>query len=104
MLITLFRQESKRVMFIMAIVMGFPIVDTLLVMTNRMLHGKSPFKPDKTHLHDRLLSLGFKHSTVYTLYMLPCSHAVCLQLLCKVWWTIINLRLVLSMHYAYLDQ
>jgi len=53
----------------MAIVMGLPIVDTVLVMTNRMLHGKSPFKPDKIHLHDRLLSLGFKHTTVvYIIY------------------------------------
>ena len=45
----------------MATVLGLPIVDAMIVMTNRMLHGKNPFSPDNTHLHHRILELGFSH-------------------------------------------
>lgn len=38
-----------------------PLFDTLQVMFIRMLNGKSPFKPDKTHLHHFLLEMGFTH-------------------------------------------
>ncbi len=38
-----------------------PLFDTLQVMFIRMLNGKSPFKPDKTHLHHFLLEMGFNH-------------------------------------------
>jgi len=33
-----------------------PIVDTLVVMTRRIRKGKSPFSPDKTHIHHILLN------------------------------------------------
>jgi len=32
-----------------------PILDTLIVMTRRILNGKSPFQPDKSHIHHILL-------------------------------------------------
>ena len=48
----------------MAIVVGMPIVDAMLVMTRRMLKGKSPFLPDNTHLHHHLLSLNLGHAAV----------------------------------------
>ncbi len=38
-----------------------PFYDTLRVMTNRIVHGTSPFMPDKTHIHHYLLRLGFNH-------------------------------------------
>lgn len=54
-----------------AIILALPVSDTLLVMTRRMLQGKSPVSADKTHLHHRLLALGFSHSAVVTMiYML----------------------------------
>jgi len=37
------------------------------VMTRRILQGKSPASPDKTHLHHRLLALGISHSGVVIL-------------------------------------
>ncbi len=40
---------------------GLPIVDTLFVMTRRIIEGRSPFEADKTHMHHRLLSLGMAH-------------------------------------------
>lgn len=38
-----------------------PVFDTLRVMTNRILHGTSPFKADKTHLHHLYIDMGFSH-------------------------------------------
>ncbi|HAA14774.1 MAG TPA: undecaprenyl/decaprenyl-phosphate alpha-N-acetylglucosaminyl 1-phosphate transferase [Cytophagales bacterium] len=35
-----------------------PIFDTLRVFTVRIARGKSPFEPDKNHLHHRLMALG----------------------------------------------
>lgn len=43
------------------LLLGVPVIDTLTVMTERMLDGKSPFKADRTHVHHRLLALGFDH-------------------------------------------
>jgi UDP-N-acetylmuramyl pentapeptide phosphotransferase/UDP-N-acetylglucosamine-1-phosphate transferase len=42
-------------------VMIIPIFDTLRVMITRMIAGKSPFLPDKTHIHHYLLCLGYSH-------------------------------------------
>lgn len=43
---------------------ALPVFDTLRVMTMRILDKKSPFNPDKTHLHHILVSLGFPHILV----------------------------------------
>lgn len=58
----------------MAMVLGLPIVDAILVMTNRMLHGKNPFAADNTHSHHRLLALGLSHAhAVRVIYILMAS-------------------------------
>lgn len=41
-----------------------PLLDTLRVMTIRISLGKSPFSPDKNHIHHRLLSLVDNHFKV----------------------------------------
>ncbi len=41
-----------------------PLVDTLRVMTIRIFSGRSPFSPDKNHIHHRLLKLLPNHLTV----------------------------------------
>jgi UDP-GlcNAc:undecaprenyl-phosphate GlcNAc-1-phosphate transferase len=43
-------------------IIGFPILDTLTVMVERIRHKRSPFSPDKNHFHHRLLKLGFYHT------------------------------------------
>ena len=40
------------------IILGFPVLDTLMVMSQRISEGMSPFKPDKNHFHHRLMRLG----------------------------------------------
>jgi UDP-N-acetylmuramyl pentapeptide phosphotransferase/UDP-N-acetylglucosamine-1-phosphate transferase len=42
-------------------VLSIPIFDTLRVMSTRILNKKSPFHPDKTHLHHMFIDLGFSH-------------------------------------------
>ena len=43
------------------IVLAVPIFDMTLVIVSRLLQGKSPFVADKSHLHHRLLKVGFSH-------------------------------------------
>ena len=52
------------------LVLGFAIVDGLIVAGARILRGKNPFTtPDKTHLHHRFLAAGFSvPATVLSLY------------------------------------
>lgn len=42
-------------------VLAIPVFDTLRVMTARIINRKSPFEPDKTHLHHIFIELGFTH-------------------------------------------
>jgi UDP-GlcNAc:undecaprenyl-phosphate GlcNAc-1-phosphate transferase len=43
------------------LVLGFPIIDTAVVMTERIINKRSPFKADKNHFHHKLLRIGFLH-------------------------------------------
>ena len=56
-----FIEASPSVSFAVVIV---PLLDTLRVMTIRLLNGKSPFSPDNNHIHHRLLHLVPNHLTV----------------------------------------
>lgn len=50
---------------------GLPVVDTLKVFCERLIHGRSPFTADRRHLHHRLLAAGLHHKqVVITLYLL----------------------------------
>jgi UDP-GlcNAc:undecaprenyl-phosphate GlcNAc-1-phosphate transferase len=39
-----------------------PLVDTSRIIILRLLKGKSPFKPDKSHIHHAIMRLGKSHS------------------------------------------
>lgn len=43
------------------LLLALPILDTLSVMVQRVSEGRSPFSPDKNHIHHKLLALGFDH-------------------------------------------
>lgn len=43
-------------------VMAVPFVDLMLAVVRRTRAGKSPFAPDKQHLHHRLLRIGHSHA------------------------------------------
>ena len=43
------------------LVLGVPIIDTFWIIVRRVAAGRSPFTPDRGHLHHRLLDLGLSH-------------------------------------------
>lgn len=60
--------------FVPLLLLGFPILDTLAVMTERISRGKSPFMADKNHFHHKLMRRGFRHAeSVFIMYIF---HAV----------------------------
>jgi len=59
--------SDTAILFIAAV----PIIDTIIVMTRRIQRGVSPFSPDKTHFHHKLLNLkGSTDGSVHILLSL----------------------------------
>ena len=53
------------------ILLGFPVLDTVTVMCERIVKGRSPFVADKNHFHHKLIGLGLYHTeSVFVIYML----------------------------------
>ncbi|MDY6850823.1 MAG: MraY family glycosyltransferase [Thermodesulfobacteriota bacterium] len=53
------------------LILGFPVLDTLTVMLERLAEKKSPFFPDKKHFHHRLIRVGLSHTeSVLVIYFL----------------------------------
>ncbi|OQX97239.1 MAG: hypothetical protein B6I24_09450 [Bacteroidetes bacterium 4572_128] len=46
-----------------------PLIDTLRIFLIRAINKKSPFKPDKNHIHHNLLDFGFSHLQVTTIIL-----------------------------------
>jgi UDP-GlcNAc:undecaprenyl-phosphate GlcNAc-1-phosphate transferase len=42
--------------------LGIPIIDTFWIIVRRVLSRRSPFSPDRGHIHHRLLDLGLSHT------------------------------------------
>lgn len=40
---------------------SFPLLDTIRIFCVRLMNGKSPFMPDRNHLHHHLIELNFSH-------------------------------------------
>ena len=57
------------------LVLGVPIIDTFWIIVGRLSQRRSPFTPDRSHIHHRLLDLGLSHrNTVLLIY------AICIGL------------------------
>jgi UDP-GlcNAc:undecaprenyl-phosphate GlcNAc-1-phosphate transferase len=65
-------KESNQISLVLVLLMmGIPVIDTFSVMIQRVIKGRSPFSPDKNHLHYKIMNLGFYHSeSVLLLYIL----------------------------------
>jgi UDP-GlcNAc:undecaprenyl-phosphate GlcNAc-1-phosphate transferase len=51
------------------LVLGVPIIDTFWIIVGRLSQRRSPFTPDRSHIHHRLLDLGLSHrDTVLVIY------------------------------------
>ncbi len=59
------------------LVLGVPIIDAFWIIVRRITSGRSPFSPDRGHIHHRLLDLGLSHTqTVLLIYGLCACLAV----------------------------
>jgi UDP-GlcNAc:undecaprenyl-phosphate/decaprenyl-phosphate GlcNAc-1-phosphate transferase len=51
------------------LVLGVPIIDTFWIIVRRLAERRSPFSPDRSHIHHRMLDLGLSHrQTVLLIY------------------------------------
>ena len=48
-----------RFVVLLLLIGGVPVIDTLCAITRRLAAGKSPFYPDRSHVHHRLLDHGY---------------------------------------------
>ncbi len=55
------------------LVLAVPIIDTFWVIVRRLSSGRSPFSPDRGHIHHRLLDVGLSHRTTVLLIYLVCA-------------------------------
>jgi UDP-GlcNAc:undecaprenyl-phosphate GlcNAc-1-phosphate transferase len=59
------------------LVLGVPIIDTFWIIVRRVSQGRSPFSPDRGHIHHRMLDLGLTHrQTVFAIYGICLALAV----------------------------
>ena len=71
MALVISQREAVLSPFLPLLLIGFPLIDTLTVMLERIYRGRSPFVADKNHFHHRLMSFGFYHSeSVLAIYAL----------------------------------
>lgn len=64
------------------LIVGLPIIDTFMVMSIRLREKRSPFSPDKNHIHHQLLKFGLHHyETVATIYLVQIIFIVAAYLL-----------------------
>lgn len=66
-----FKIDMLLAFFVPLVIFGFPLADTAFAVVRRLAHGKSPFAPDRGHLHHRLMDMGFgQKQSVRILYAL----------------------------------
>jgi UDP-GlcNAc:undecaprenyl-phosphate GlcNAc-1-phosphate transferase len=63
------------------LVLGVPIIDTFWIIVRRLATGRTPFSPDRGHLHHRLLDLGLTHTQAVLLIYGICIGLAALSLL-----------------------
>jgi hypothetical protein len=59
------------------LVLGVPIIDAFWIIVRRLAQRRSPFSPDRGHIHHRLLDIGMSHrQTVLLIYAICVGLAV----------------------------
>jgi UDP-GlcNAc:undecaprenyl-phosphate GlcNAc-1-phosphate transferase len=71
LLIALSQGESKAFSPVIALwLFAVPLIDTISTVLRRILNGKSPFKPDMSHIHHILISMGFSSKFVLIIILI----------------------------------
>ena len=83
------------------IILGVPIVDTVVAIVRRKLSGRPAMEADKMHLHHRLLAMGFTHRgavlVVYAIAILFSLIALLLNVSSRLGGILLLLSLLLGM-------
>lgn len=77
-----------------SLILGFPILDLLWSGWRRIRQGRSPFSPDREHLHHRLLAAGVSHPAVVKIILFASMAFGVAALLAGAWVKLICLALV----------
>ena len=54
-------------------IFAYPIIDLISSVARRLLHGYSPFRADRAHLHHRIFATGISHSACTEILMSLCA-------------------------------
>lgn len=87
-----------------------PLFDTLRVFITRIIQGRSPFSPDKNHIHHKLIDLGF--SQIATVLILLLVNSVFIFLVMNLplidinyfIFSVIILAILLSVFFKFTDK
>ena len=84
-------------------VLILPLFDTLRVITRRLMQGKSPFYPDRSHIHHMLLDIGLSHmeatAVLVVVNSLVIAWVVALHFWGTTWLLLLELSLALVLSY-----
>ena len=83
-LMTSTKSSTTVALLVPVLALGLPVMDTVLAAARRVLRGRSPFSPDKEHIHHRLLQLGLTHRRA-VLHMWGFCVVACLTGLATTW-------------------
>lgn len=77
-LLGLYKSVTLFSLVIPIIILGVPVFDTAFAIIRRLLNKQPISAPDKSHLHHRLLALGFSHrNTVLVMYGFGIFFSMC---------------------------
>lgn len=69
----LFGQEMQLTMLAPLFIFAYPIIDLVSSVARRILHGYSPFRADRAHLHHRVFAAGISHAECTDILMSLCA-------------------------------
>lgn len=75
-------------------ILFIPLFDAARVFIERMRQGKSPFHPDKTHIHHKFLALGFSHRQTMVIILVIASLIIAVNYLLSIFLSINYLFLI----------
>ncbi len=63
-----FKNITIIALFFPIVILAVPFIDTLFAMIRRVKKGQHIMQADKSHLHHKLLALGYTHKAVLLIY------------------------------------
>ncbi len=64
------KSSTMQALLVPLVALGLPIFETVFSFLRRAMKGTSPFRPDRRHLHQRLIDLGLTQSRVVSVLLL----------------------------------